>query len=683
MKIHKVKSSQNAFWGKKKTIYIVFSLIFIATIALLLATYKVIDHKKMSVIAAEQERLEAYVIQKGTEYDRLIKAYATEGDRLVESDLFRLYATEVDAVDGNLSAFDTSLSGSDEGEEVTDLLEQLPLMENMLREFAVYAGFLSARIFSTNGEAYLATDIHLAPVTETQNTFAMKVVKSGKLTYGPFRKTNLGLELDFFLPIFPPEGGEEAGNVVGVLLMTRQVSGDLTAFLTKTSLSLEGESTHLIQRQNNQIFEVTPWSRMGITEVKEEVANELQGEFSFAQRQNIKNSPSEVFSVGHKTAGDWLVVQEIDVDAVLGPVDDFSQSLYTIAWLGVFAMVLVMSLGWWILSGLQSRKDAEVLAEQARTIEEQKQFISSINESIDDFIVLKDLEGKYLYVNEAFAEATEREKENLIGLDDVAVFGFGTANRLLESDKQVAELKEKIVVGADIFLQSNHYHFQISKMPYLDSNNNCIGVVQVYRDITEVVAMQQKTRQLNQQTILALGATIEAVDPYLAGHTHLLRHFAKSLGTLMEFSDIENEELLMAANLSQIGKAFIPKDILSKPGKLTEDELAAVENHVEHACKILREIDVPEKVLEMIAQMNERLDGSGYPKKLTGDNIGRRARLLSVLNVFCALISPRSYREALDTETALEILDRTPDSFDQEIVSILKKEANKEIPEMS
>ena len=99
----------------------------------------------------------------------------------------------------------------------------------------------------------------------------------------------------------------------------------------------------------------------------------------------------------------------------------------------------------------------------------------------------------------------------------------------------------------------------------------------------------------------------------------------------------------MAANLSQREKAFIPKDILSKPDKLTDDELALVQGNVDHSITILREIDVPESVLDMIGQMNGNLDGSEYPKKLTKNEIIPSTRLLGVFNVFCALMSPHSY----------------------------------------
>jgi HD-GYP domain-containing protein (c-di-GMP phosphodiesterase class II) len=134
----------------------------------------------------------------------------------------------------------------------------------------------------------------------------------------------------------------------------------------------------------------------------------------------------------------------------------------------------------------------------------------------------------------------------------------------------------------------------------------------------------------------------------------------------MDISEIET-----AANLSQIGKMFVPNEILTKPGKLTDEEMATMEEHVEHAYRILKDIDIAEGVLMAIYQMNERNDGTGYPKKLTREEIIQNARILSALNVFCAMIRPRAYRGAKEPQQALEILTAESAKFDPAVVEAL------------
>jgi len=115
----------------------------------------------------------------------------------------------------------------------------------------------------------------------------------------------------------------------------------------------------------------------------------------------------------------------------------------------------------------------------------------------------------------------------------------------------------------------------------------------------------------------------------------------------------------------------VPNEILTKPGKLTDEEMATMEEHVEHAYRILKDIDIEEGVLLAIYQMNERIDGSGYPKKLRYDEIILPARILSVLNVFCAMIRPRAYRGAKEPVQALDILGSESTKFDAAVVDAL------------
>lgn len=256
-------------------------------------------------------------------------------------------------------------------------------------------------------------------------------------------------------------------------------------------------------------------------------------------------------------------------------------------------------------------------------------------------------------------------------MDAAAVFGFDTAKRLESIDQIVLQENRKETISEPIFLRSQRHQFQISKSPYYDSNGSNAGVVEVYRDITEFVAAQEQNKRLIKSAMEALGSTIEAADPYLGGHTKLLAGLSVEVAKAMHLSEMDVAEIETAANLSQIGKMFVPNEILTKPGKLTDEEMSIMEEHVEHAYRILKDIDIDESVLMAIYQMNERQDGSGYPKKLKGNDIIMLARILSVLNVFCAMIRPRSYRGAKEPQQALAILSSEATKFDASVVAAL------------
>jgi HD-GYP domain-containing protein (c-di-GMP phosphodiesterase class II) len=152
-----------------------------------------------------------------------------------------------------------------------------------------------------------------------------------------------------------------------------------------------------------------------------------------------------------------------------------------------------------------------------------------------------------------------------------------------------------------------------------------------------------------------------------------MRSVARETALALNMDDQETATIEIAANLSQIGKMFVDKKLLNKPGKLTPEEREQIEQHVDHAASILAEVEFDLPVAECVLQINELLDGSGYPKGLRGDEIGMPSRILAVANVFCAMVKPRAYRPSLDLEEALDYLQKADEKYDPRVVQALAK----------
>jgi len=664
--------------GQSVKIGVVLAFVLIISVGILLLANKAVSDKEAGALENQQKRFQILTQGRTDVITTWLANLSHHGDRLIKSDLFRLYAAEIDAFDGDLSILFGALHSEEnvEGDGAV-LAEQLPMMENMLREFSTYAGFINARILSKAGEAYIATDGHLPPMNEEQVEAAQKAIKENSAQYSSLRKTASGMEMDVYVPIYPPDavGGTDESpreGAVGALMMTRQVSGKITELLSNSALSAKGEKTRLMQKIGTSYKEVAPWTADGFQDVTFKIDLNDDGNMPFGKRPSVGDSDIMVNSLGVRIPGPmWWLVQEVNYDDAMQPIKDFNQTVYIVAGLGILTALLVAGLAWWVLTGVQSQRIAGEFKALATQIDDQKRFIDSINANIDEFITLKDGEGKFTYVNDAFASAAGRSKEELIGMDTAAVFGFDTAKRLESIDDIVMRESRKETISEPIFLRSQRHQFQISKSPYHGADGTCQGVVEVYRDITAFVAAQEKNKRLIKSAMEALGSTIEAADPYLGGHTKLLAGLSVEVAKAMHLSEMDVAEIETAANLSQIGKMFVPNEILTKPGKLTDEEMTAMEAHVEHAYRILKDIDIAEGVLKAIYQMNERLDGSGYPKKLADADIIMLARILSVLNVFCAMIKPRSYRGAKEPEQALDILYSESAKFDSTVVDAL------------
>ena len=159
-------------------------------------------------------------------------------------------------------------------------------------------------------------------------------------------------------------------------------------------------------------------------------------------------------------------------------------------------------------------------------------------------------------------------------------------------------------------------------------------------------------------TIQVLGTAAEARDPYTAGHQKRVADLARAIATEMGLPDDKIEGLRMAGSIHDIGKISIPAEILSKPTKLTNTEFSIIKEHSEIGYNMLKDVESPWPLAQIVHQHHERMNGSGYPRNLKGDEILLEARVLAVADVVEAMGSHRPYRPTLGTEAALEEIEK-------------------------
>lgn len=154
--------------------------------------------------------------------------------------------------------------------------------------------------------------------------------------------------------------------------------------------------------------------------------------------------------------------------------------------------------------------------------------------------------------------------------------------------------------------------------------------------------------------ILTMSRAVEIRDPYTAGHQKRVAELARAIAYEMGLPSKLIESIQMAGTIHDLGKIYIPADILNRPGKLDDLEFGIIKKHPQVAYDILRNIDFPWPIANIILQHHERIDGSGYPKRLVGDQILIESRILSVADVVEAMASFRPYREPLGITAGLE-----------------------------
>jgi putative nucleotidyltransferase with HDIG domain len=191
----------------------------------------------------------------------------------------------------------------------------------------------------------------------------------------------------------------------------------------------------------------------------------------------------------------------------------------------------------------------------------------------------------------------------------------------------------------------------------------------IQEDITERKQSMERMRKALGATVRAIAATVEAKDPYTAGHQRRVADLARSIATEMNLPGDQVDGIRMAGMIHDIGKISVPAEILSMPRKLTDVEFCLIKTHAQSGHDILKDIEFPWPIARMILEHHERMDGSGYPQGLTGDRVLLESRILVVADVVEAMASHRPYRPGLGLPAALEEVSRNRGTlYDPEVV---------------
>jgi response regulator RpfG family c-di-GMP phosphodiesterase len=159
-------------------------------------------------------------------------------------------------------------------------------------------------------------------------------------------------------------------------------------------------------------------------------------------------------------------------------------------------------------------------------------------------------------------------------------------------------------------------------------------------------------------SVALLAAVVEMRDPYTAGHQRRVAEISVAIGNALKLPESQIEGLRLASIIHDVGKIRVPTELLSKPGKLTDIEFRLIKEHAQNGFDLLKTVDFPWPIAQIVLQHHERLDGSGYPQALKSDQILMEAKIIAVADVMEAMMSHRPYRASLGIDAALEEIEK-------------------------
>jgi PAS domain S-box-containing protein len=285
----------------------------------------------------------------------------------------------------------------------------------------------------------------------------------------------------------------------------------------------------------------------------------------------------------------------------------------------------------------------------------------SIFENAQEGIFRTTPDGRIIMSNQALAKmfGYESPEEFMADITDVAL-------QLYVNPEDRRKLKEMIEEHGFVKGYETQNYKKDGGIIWISLNMYVVrdekGQIMHYEGINEEITDRKQTvermRKALGATVQAIAVTVETRDPYTAGHQRRVADLARSIATEMNLPIDQIDGIRMVAIIHDLGKISVPAEILSKPTKLTALEFSLIKTHAQSGYDILKDIDFPWPVARTVLEHHERMNGSGYPNGLTGDNLLMESRILAVADVVESMGSHRPYRPSLGIEAALEEIEK-------------------------
>jgi HD-GYP domain-containing protein (c-di-GMP phosphodiesterase class II) len=601
------------------------------------------------------------------------------------------------AANGSLQLYVEQLLINLEASRETEAV-QLSYLRNLIQTTGQRSGFYddpkttmpapaNVAFIANNGLAILSSDYRIitstpgfaSPDASLQQAM-QKVIVSGKHLFFDIQlNENSQPAAGFLVPVFSLQKQSDTQRPIAILYGYNNAATSLFPILATKSLATKTAETYLVRQDGNLITYISPLAdgtkplTLSLAANAEDLVASLAlhnpGKFS---QGNDYSGTKNLFTSRILPAVHMTLIQKISYAEALAESQSHQRFLLISLLLALLLSSALMVAAWWYGSSVKERQAAHDLLLKSRQLEAQTNLLNAINDNMTEMIVLLDCESYLIFANKTLADHLQTPIADLQGKSLSNIFGPDASAKLQEIVNRATSLRKIITSELSFDIKGKQHVFFATCMSVVYEFKGKDSLLITLNDVTLLQEAQTRRDRLMKQIVYSLMRAIDLHDPYSANHSAKTAKLATAVGRSMGLPAEQLTTIEIAANLCNLGKLSLPKELLLKTGELTTEEQTVLKSETASAAEILTGIDFEGPVLETITQKHEYLDGSGYPKGLAGDEIILTSRILAAANAFIAMTSPRAYRDRLtDKEAMTQLLNGVDNKYDRHVIAAL------------
>lgn len=492
--------------------------------------------------------------------------------------------------------------------------------------------------------------------------------------------------IGFALPVYAVQGGSGGARAIGAVVAIRLVDDSLWETLVQPGTLLESAETILVRKSGGKVEYLSPL-RDGTKTLKRTVAL-ASPNLAVREAINVPGafvddldySGDRVLMVSREVAQvPWILVRKVSRDEALGPVENRLNVI-----LGIFiAIIVIVTLTiLFVWKNGASARASEALHNAQISLERFEnltKFMRMVTDNQPTEIVAVDRNTVYTFANIPAAKNANIPITSIKGKTMAAVVGpikaqeyQGLVRKVIDDFEPV----QKIMTFGDPENadQDSDNAFQVVKvegLPLQGDRDYPPGCLLVVDDITELQLARLQSEKMMKELIDTLVSVVDRRDPFSANHSSRVAEVSRAIAQEMGLESIDIKTVDIAGSLMNLGKIFVPEELLMKTEDLTEEERIMVSNAYLTTVDLIEQVTFEGPVIETIRQFGETWDGQG-PFGLKEEEIVVTARILAVANAFVGMVSARAYRAAMPFRKASDILlDMSDKKLDRKAVTAL------------